>query len=187
MLKNYKEVLYDNEKLETERLILRKSAKNDAPDILEYASDAETVKFLAWEGTKTVEEALDGIINYHWANPGNWMIELKENGKCIGSIGLRVEAEHDKADFGYVLNRSYWNKGYMSEALLALLKLCFEELDLNRVEAIHYAGNEASGKVMEKCGMKFEGISEQGKKIKGVFRDIVNYGITKKHWCSLHK
>ncbi|MCL2564659.1 MAG: GNAT family N-acetyltransferase [Defluviitaleaceae bacterium] len=185
MVANYKEILYDNEWLETERLILRKSKKSDASDIFEYASDEETVKYLAWEGAKTEDEALNGIINYHWANPGNWAIELKENQKCIGSIGITVvDSENEKTEFGYVLNRSYWNKGYASEALSAVLKLCFEKLELNRVEAIHYVGNEGSGKVMEKCGMKFEGISKQGKKVKGIFRDIVHYGIIKEHWHS---
>jgi len=190
MVSNYKEVLYDNERLETERLILRKSTKSDAPDILEYASDEETVKFLEWPGAKTVDEVLSGIINFHWSNPGVWAIELKESQKCIGTIDIRVEPAHDKCGLGYVLNRGYWNEGYMTEALIAVLALCFDKLDLNRVEAVHYAGNESSGKVMEKCGMKFEGVSEQAKKVKGIFRDVARYGITKAHWLfqrSLHE
>lgn len=182
VIESYKEILYDNEKMETERLILRKSAKSDAPDILEYAKDVETVEFLEWSGVKTVDEALNAIINFHWSNPGIWAIELKENQKCIGAIDIRVEPEHNKAGFGYVLNRNYWNKGYMTEALSVVLKLCFEKLDLNKVEALHYVGNERSGKVMQKCGMKLEGVSEQSLKIKGVYRDVVRYGMTKKQW-----
>lgn len=186
MVENYKEVLYDNEKLETEFLVLRKPTKNDALDILEYGSDEETVKYLDWIGVKTADEALKGIIDFHWSNPGIWVIELKQNRKCIGTIDLRLNPKHEKSEFGFVLNRKYWNNGYMTEALTALLKLCFEELNLNRVEAFHYVGNEGSGRVMQKCGMKFEGVSEQGVKIKGVFRDVVRYGVTKEHWCSLH-
>jgi len=75
----------------------------------------------------------------------------------------------------------------MTEALSALIRLCFVDLDLNRVETFHYVGNEGSGKVMQKCGMKFEGISEQGVKIKGVFRDVVRYGMTKERWRSLNQ
>ena len=73
----------------------------------------------------------------------------------------------------------------MTEALSAVLRLCFEKLELNRVEATHYAGNEGSGRVMAKCGMELEGVGKQGEKIKGIFRDIVHYGITKTHWLNL--
>jgi len=186
LVENYKEILYDNERLETVRLVLRKSTKNDALDILEYGSDEETVNYLDWAGVKTADEALKGIIDFHWSNPGIWVIVLKENQKCIGTIDIRIKPEHDKAEFGFVLNRNYWNNGYMTETLSAILKLCFEELNLNRVEAFHYVGNEGSGRVMQKCGMRFEGISEQGLKIKGVFRDVVHYGLTKERWHSIH-
>ena len=187
MVENYKEILYDNARLEIERLVLRKATKNDVLDMLEYASDDETVKYLDWAGAKTEDEILKGIIDFHWSNPGVWVIELKENQKCIGTIDVRLSPEHEKSEFGYVLNRKYWNKGYMTEALSALIRLCFVDLDLNRVETFHYVGNEGSGKVMQKCGMKFEGISEQGVKIKGVFRDVVRYGMTKERWRSLNQ
>ncbi|MCL1913714.1 MAG: GNAT family N-acetyltransferase [Eubacteriaceae bacterium] len=186
MVKNYLEILFDNETLGTKRLILRKATKGDAHDMLEYASDEETVRYLDWAGAKTIDEALEGIITFHWSQPGIWAIELRENSKCIGAISINVEPDHDKCSFGYVLNRNYWNKGYMTEALGAVLSLCFEKLELNRVEAIHYVGNEASGKVMEKNHMAFEGISIHGVKIKGVFRDVVRYGIIKEHWNSLY-
>jgi len=185
MVENYKEILYDNENLETERLILRKSTKNDAYDILEYGSDEGTVEYLNWAGVKTVEEALTVIMDFHWSKPGIWVIELKENKKCVGTINLQIIPEHEKAEFGYVLNRNYWNNGYMTEALSALLELCFKKLDLNRIESIHYVGNEGSGRVMQKCGMKYEGVSEQGLKIKGIFRDVVRYGVTKEQWRAI--
>jgi ribosomal-protein-alanine N-acetyltransferase len=185
MVENYKEVLYDNEVLITERLILRKFTKNDVADILEYGSDSETLKYLDWSGVKTADEALKGIIDFYWSIPGIFAIEVKADKKCIGCIDLRINPEHEKSGFGYVLNRNYWNKGYMTEALTAVLNLCFEKLDLNRVESFHYAGNEGSGRVMEKCGMEFEGISKQEFKIKSVFRDVVRYGITKERWRTL--
>ena len=92
--------------------------------------------------------------------------------------------EHDRASFGYVLNRSYWGNGYMTEALSSVLRLCFEKLELNRVEADHYAGNEGSGKVMQKTGMKLEGVAKQQVKVKGVFHDVAHYGITREEWRS---
>ena len=186
MVKNYKEVLYDNESLETNRLLLRKAIKSDAAGVFECGGDAETVEHLDWEGVQSEEEALNAIIEYNWSRPGIWVIEHKEDKKYIGAIDIRIEPENESSSFGYMLNRNYWGKGYMTEALSEILRLCFEELDLNRVWSCHYTGNEASGKVMQKCGMKYEGVSEQERKIKGVFRDVVRYGITKKQWLINH-
>ncbi|HBT65047.1 MAG TPA: N-acetyltransferase, partial [Ruminococcaceae bacterium] len=160
MVKNYKEVLYDNETLYSKNLILRKFKKNDVNDVYEYGSDEETLKYLVWDGLKTVDDAKTAIIDFYWSRQGIFAIELKDKNKCIGCIDLRLVPEHEKAGFGYALNRQYWGKGYMTEALSTLLKLCFEKLDLNRVESTHYIGNEGSGKVMIKCGMELEGVGK---------------------------
>lgn len=64
--------------------------------------------------------------------PDIYAIELKSEHKCIGCIDLRVVPEHEKASFGYVLNRDYWNKGYMTEALALILDLAYSKLELNR-------------------------------------------------------
>ncbi len=69
-----------------------------------------------------------------------------------------------------------------SEHLRQYAKRRFEKLELNRVESSHYAGNESSGRVMEKCGMTREGTGEQERKVKGVFRTVIRYGITKEQW-----
>ena len=185
MVKNYKEVLYNNETLFTPNLILRKFKKEDAPDVFEYGSDSETLEHLIWEGLKTIEDAKTSIFDHYLSRTGIFAIELKENKKCIGCIDFRLQPEHEKAGFGYVLNRQYWGKGYMTEALSAVLTLLFEELQLNRVEATHYTGNEGSGRVMAKCGMEFEGIGKSKEKIKGIFRDVVHYGITREQWLSM--
>lgn len=185
MVENYNEILYDNETIEAKNIILRKFKKSDAPDLLEYASDPQTLEYLVWPGLKTIEEAKASIYNYYWSRAGIYAIEFKENTKLIGCIDLRLNIPNEKANLGYVLNRSYWGKGLMREALAAIIEICFGKLELNRAEAGHFAGNEASGKVMEKCGMLKEGISVQSQKVKGVFRDEVHYGITKDRWILL--
>lgn len=70
----------------------------------------------------------------------------------------------------------------MTEALSAILQLCFDKLELNRVESTHYLGNEGSGKVMKKCDMQLEGIGRRGGKIKGIFHDVTHYAITREQW-----
>jgi ribosomal-protein-alanine N-acetyltransferase len=181
MKENYNEIIQSNTIIPTQRIILRKFTLEDAEDVYEYASDSQTVKYLTWEGISSLEAARNVITNFY-SNEGVYAIELKDSNKCIGCIDLRIIPEHEKASFGYVLNRNFWKHGYMTEALLALLKLCFEELEVNRVEATHYTGNEGSGKVMEKCGMRLEGLALQEVKIKGIFHDVVHYGITKEQW-----
>ncbi|MCL2372268.1 MAG: GNAT family N-acetyltransferase [Defluviitaleaceae bacterium] len=177
MVKNYKEVMFDNETLTTPRLILRKFKKSDAADILEYASDPETLKFLVWEGLKTTDDAIAAIVDSYWARTGVFAIQFE--GKVIGCMDIRLEPDHHKASFGYVLNRSYWGRGLMTEALTALLELAFQKLQLNRVESTHYPGNEASGRVMQKCGMVYEGTARQHKLVKGVYQDTIHYAITR--------
>ncbi|MCL2704196.1 MAG: GNAT family N-acetyltransferase [Defluviitaleaceae bacterium] len=182
MIKNYNEVLHKNPALESERLLLRKFREEDATDLLEWASDPETVRWLVWEGLSTREEAHASIFNHYLLKPGMFAIEIKETGKCIGAIDLRLIPEHDKASFGYVLNRRYWGKGYMTEVLRTLIAFCFEKLEVNRAEAKHYAGNPASGRVMEKAGMTKEGLLRQSEKVKGIMRDNVLYGIIKEDY-----
>ena len=179
MVKNYNEVLHAHAAMETECLILRKHRIEDAADVLEMGSDAQTLENLLWEGCFTIEDANATIYDSYWATPGTWAIVLKDGGKVIGAISLRLDHDCDKAKFGYVINRHYWGKGYATEALKALLALCFEHLHLNRVESNHFDGNEVSGRVMQKADMKPEGRRAQSEKVKGILRDNIHYGITK--------
>lgn len=179
MVKNYKEVLYDIEALHSKNLILRKFKKSDAEDLLEYASDDETLKYLFWGGVKEFDEAKNMIIDIYSVEKGFFAIELKENKKCIGSIDINIDEKNEKASFGYILNKKYWGKGYMSEALSTILMFCFEKLKVNRVEASCFEENFGSRKVMEKCNMKLEGIFKKEAKTKDVFHDVYHYGIIK--------
>ena len=182
----YDEILKQYPQIRTRRLLLRRFTLRDAADVLEYGSDSKTLKYLVWQGVRNLEEAAQSISGYYLAGQGIYAIELGENQKCIGCIDLRIDPEHEKTGFGYVLNRRYWGKGYMTETLGAILHLCFESLGLNRVESNHYRGNEASGAVMKKCGMKYEGTGIQEVKVKGVFRDVIHYGITRADWAAGH-
>ena len=182
MVENYNEILHNNETIELKNIILRRFRGSDAEGVLEYGSDEETLKHLIWSGVKDIHEARTQIYNYLLSRSGIYAIELKENSKCVGCIDIRLNIEHERAGFAYMLNPRYWGRGIMSEALGGVLKLCFDELHLNRVEGGHFTGNEASGRVMEKCGMVNEGIAREVFKARGVFRDEVRYGITRDEW-----
>ncbi|MCL2224158.1 MAG: GNAT family N-acetyltransferase [Defluviitaleaceae bacterium] len=180
MVSNYNEILHENAEIRTARLVLRKFRKEDAADVFEYASDEETMKFLTVGTHPSIDVSRGVIFNYFLSRTGIFAIEFDK--KCIGCMDFRIDHEDEKGSFGYVLNRKYWGRGFMTEALTAVLELAFEKLELNRVESTHYVGNEGSGRVMQKCGMKFEGVGIREKKIKGVFRDVVHYAILKEHF-----
>jgi ribosomal-protein-alanine N-acetyltransferase len=84
------------------------------------------------------------------------------------------------AEVGYSFSREFWNRGYATEALRAVLASAFESLPLNRVEAQHDLRNPASGRVMEKCSMTFEGILRQRICNKGEFIDVALYAILRR-------
>ncbi|QHQ63543.1 GNAT family N-acetyltransferase [Anaerocolumna sedimenticola] len=181
MKSNYNEIIRKNTELETNRLLLRKFNIKDKEAVLAYGSDSQTLKYLVWTGI-TDPNAAERVIMAYYSKPGVYAVALKENDLCIGCIDIRIEPQHEKASFGYVLNRNYWNHGYMTEALTTILNFCFTKLELNRVEATHYMGNEGSGRVMKKNGMRLEGVAIEEVKIKGKFHDVVHYGITKAQW-----
>ena len=185
MKKNHNEILYTSAPIETQRLLLRRPMPEDATAILEYGSDKKVLEHLLWAGVSNLEEARVSLYDYLIPNLGCFMIEVKDTQHCIGSFDLRLNPQHNKASFGFCLNSKHWGQGYMTETLQAMLQLCFERLELNRVEASCYYGNEGSGRVQEKCGMLLEGYAHQAVLVKGSYRDEYYYGITKERWLEL--
>ena len=102
---------------------------------------------------------------YENADCYNWVIEYKENGQPIGSISVvRLEEEIDCAEIGYCLSEKYWGKGIMPEAFGSVIGFLFREVGVNRIQATHDTNNPKSGRVMEKCGLQYEGTLRQAGK-----------------------
>jgi ribosomal-protein-alanine N-acetyltransferase len=184
---DYNKILIENAVLESERLILRPFSLEDVNDVYLYASDDLVTKYLTWPSHIDIIQTEKIVKELFIGKLGIYAIELKSEHKCIGCIELRLCMEHNKASFGYVLNRGYWNQGYMSESLRLILKLAFSKLELNRVESTHYSGNEGSGRVMAKCGMKYEGKGLQEVRIKGTYHDVIHYAILREDWNSINE
>lgn len=150
--------------LETERLILRPFTINDAEKMYEnWASDDEVTKYLTWPthenvaGTKGILETW--IAKYKESDFYLWAITLKAYGDDpIGSISVVwQEDDVEVVGIGYCLGQKWWKQGIMSEALNELIRFFFEEVGVNRIESHFDTNNPNSGKVMQKCGMKYEG------------------------------
>lgn len=163
-MKNIWQKLAEHPRIETKRLILRPVTLADAEDMFVYASDEENVRW-TFMANKTLEETKNIIASIYLASPlGRWGIELKETGQLIGTLDMHNLAEPVKrAEFGYVLNKVFWSKGYMTEAVQAFIQLFFEDLEMNCLVARHDKDNPASGRVMQKAGMIFSHVEPYAK------------------------
>lgn len=175
---------------ETERLKIRLFKEEDIHDLYEYCSDEQVTKYLPFETYKDISEAKDRI-NFciegykKLDKPIVWAIEYKQDSKLIGSIDfVRYSEEHKEAEVGYVLNRKYWNKGIMTEALKAIIQFGFEKMELNRIVLRCDERNPASARVMEKNGLKYEGTFREKEYIKGEFVSLKYYSILKREYDS---
>ncbi len=154
--------------LETHRLILRRFRIEDAEDMFNnWASDPEVTKFLTWPTHQNMDTTSwvlnDWIPRYEDGGYFNWAIEWKETGRVIGGIAVvRLEEAIGEAEIGYNLGRAFWGKGIMPEALRAVMDYLFDTAGVNRICAGHDVNNPKSGRVMEKAGMKKEGIRRGG-------------------------
>ncbi len=147
--------------LDTERLQLRKPVLSDAEPIFsKYAQDAEVTRFLSWPPHATIEETrefLKRCLN-EWDEKSafGYVIERKRDGELLGTIGIELHGH--SASAGYVLAKRYWGKGYTAEALTALRHVALAERHIYRFWAVCDVENTASARVMEKAGLKREGV-----------------------------
>lgn len=170
--------------IDGDRIQLRPIQLSDAEDMFEYASDAETTKYV-FETHKNLEDTQENIAKYFLASPlGKYAIVEKETRKMIGTIDLRVDEKDKKAEMGYTLNKAYWGKGYTAEAGKLMLQLGFKELGLQRIFAFHDERNPASGRVMEKLGMTYEGTFRHNRFVKGETVTDKIYSILKEEFFS---
>ena len=171
--------------LETERLFLRKFTISDIEDMYnKWAKDDEIAMFMRWDAHKSIDETrecVEKLVNsYNNIRTYRWAIVLKVENKAVGSIGFHISDDYDMcADVSYSLGRAYWNKGIISEALREILHFGLIDVGLNRIEAFHAISNPASGKVMKKCGMRYEGMARQKYKSHIGFEDCDMYAILK--------
>jgi len=169
-------------RLETERLILRPLRMKDARDVNVYASDPEVARYVLWDphvsmtDTRAYIRCMRGL--YRRGLPGSWAVTLRDSGRVIGTVGFMWYSDANlAAEIGYSYARDQWNRGCATEALRAVITSAFQSIPLNRLEAQHDIRNAASGRVMEKCGMRREGVLRQRIRNKGEFADVALWSI----------
>jgi len=125
-----------------------------------YAQDAEVTRYLTWQPHKDIEKTKaflrSSIAAWMQGTEFGWVISIPPDDLAIGMIGLRISGF--KANFGYVLARTYWGQGIMPEALRAIIDWAGKQSQILRLWAVCDVENPASARVMEKVGLQKEGV-----------------------------
>ena len=154
--------------IQTERLLLRKLRLEDVYEYYERLfGDADVSRYMLFDPHQDISESLESLQRkldkYEQGNFYCWGITEKDEDSLIGLIELlRFEEKDNSCSFAYMLGCNYWNRGYGTEVLKAVIRFAFEELEVERILVDHMTQNAASGKVMRKAGMKHIG-TEAGK------------------------
>lgn len=149
--------------LHTRRLMLRRISHGDVEDVYEYSCDPAVTRYLTWSPhpnrryTSLYVSCLSD--RYDEGSFYDWGVVLRSERKLIGTCGFtRFSPENNSAECGYVLNPRYWGQGIADEALAEVMRFGFMTLGLHRIECRFMEGNERSRRVMEKAGLKYEGM-----------------------------
>ena len=175
--------------LENDRLLLRRFKLGDAQAMYDnWASDPEVTRYLTWPRHADVKASKsiikEWIPQYKNKDYYQWAIVLKDSGDMpIGSIGAeKADDKINAVSIGYCIGRKWWNRGITSEALSLLVRFFFDEVHANRIESRHDPRNPNSGKVMEKCGLRYEGTRREGDRTNQGICDTKHYAILAKDY-----
>lgn len=168
--------------LHTERLILRQLEAADAKALELLINDydiASTTLNIPYPYPEGGAEAFI-IRKAEAAEQGecySFAIIHKENNAFMGSIGIQINKNHNRAELGYWLGKRYWNQGYVTEGVRRIVQFGFEEIALNKIHAAAMTKNPASSNVMKKIGMQYEGTLRQHFLKWDNYEDIAYYSL----------
>lgn len=176
--------------LETDRLLLRRLTVKDAPIAYQNWCSSDVVpKYVFWSKHDSVDatKKLFQLWENDYADPSTyrWIVEVKATNELVGIIDVASKKflPFGVCEIGYCYGEKFWGNGYASEALKEVIAFLFEECDAITIFAQHMSNNPASGKVMQKVGMTFEGILRNRIIDKDGFRnDIASYSITREEY-----
>lgn len=175
-------------RLETTRLVLRKLNMEDADFLFNEWSDLAVTHFMCDEEPLQNREQAEDFIRPLQTPENNpcvkwWGIEQRRDGQLIGTCGyFRWDQRHHRAEIGYDLSPSVWGQGLMPEALHALVRFGFENMDLNRIEATVHEENFRSQHVLEKLKFQREGLLREYYCRYGIYNNQIQYSLLKREW-----
>ena len=176
-------------RLETKRLLIREFEASDLDAVETYASDPDVVRYEIWgpNSRQQSEQFLSTVVipaqRVQPRSAYELAIEVKGGG-LVGGCGMRIKDPGTRtADLGYVLAKAHWGKGYIPEAIDALLGFGFGALGLHRVWATTDVRNVQSVRVLEKVGMRREGVHRAERRLRGVWIDCAYYAMLETEWA----
>jgi [ribosomal protein S5]-alanine N-acetyltransferase len=173
--------------LRTDRLVLREFTAEDASDVQRLAGEWEVARMMLhvphpYEDGMAQEWIATHRPAFEAGERLTFAVVLREEATLIGSITLDLNAQDENAELGYWIGKPYWGQGYCTEAAKELVRYGFEDLGLHRIHSNHFGSNLASGKVMQKVGMSYEGTRPEHYKKWGEYEDRVEYGLLARDW-----
>lgn len=168
--------------LRTPRLLLRPVASSDSPAFFDIYSDAETLRFWSREPVTSLGET-EALVrkDIEASTAGEcicWGVAQPDSNLLVGKVILfQFNEQNRRAELGYILDRRHWGKGYMSEAMAAVLVHAFETLGLHRLEADTDPDNAPSLALLEKFGFQREGLFRHRWLVHGRWHDSVMLGL----------
>ncbi|MDN4492735.1 GNAT family N-acetyltransferase [Ureibacillus aquaedulcis] len=168
--------------ISTNRLLLRLFQESDAYAVATLCNNYNIYKnTLYLPFPYSIEDALswmkNHIDNYHSNTSYEFAITDRESGELYGAVALSNNVNLGQGELAYWVGEAYWGNGYATEAARAMVQFAFDEKNYHKVFARYFGSNPASGKVMEKIGMKKEGILIDHVKKDERYEDMVYYGI----------
>ena len=174
--------------LATERLTIRWLGAADAPALLAIFGDPVVCRY--WSHPPLADLAAAGRmveeIHAHFAARTlfQWGLARRDGGGVIGTCTLgSLNAEHRRAEVGFALRHDHWGRGYVAEAMPALIAFAFETLGLHRLEADVDPRNEASVRVVERLGFRREGLLRERYHVLGDVQDSLMFGLLRPEWA----
>ncbi|MED3712331.1 GNAT family N-acetyltransferase [Peribacillus frigoritolerans] len=177
-------MIYDNlnKTITSKRLVLRLFQKSDAVAVTKLCNNYNIYKnTLYLPYPYSIDDALSWIEhhldNFNANKSYEFAITDKESGELYGAIALSNNQKFNNGEIAYWIGEKFWGNGYATEAAQAILHFAFEEKQYHKVFARYFNSNPASGRVMQKLGLKKEGILIDHVRKENLFEDLVYYGI----------
>lgn len=173
----------------TPRLVLRWISEDDIDALFEVFSDPQVMRYWSSGPLANREAAAELQREIAESNRSGlfwkWGVALRESNSLIGTATLfNLEMSNGRAEIGYAIGSAYWGKGYMNEALNALIAHAFEVLDLRRLEADVDPRNTRSVRTLERLGFQREGFLRERWHVCGEIQDAFFYGLLRREWTA---
>ena len=173
--------------INTPRLVLRWISEDDVDSLFEIFSDPRVMRYWSSAPLANREAAADLQREIAEGNESDrmfkWGVTLRDSNTVIGTATLfNLSLDNGRAELGYAMGSAYWGKGYMNEALNALVSHSFDVMELRRLEADVDPRNAASIRTLERLGFQREGFLRERWHVNGEIQDAIFYGLLRREW-----